>query len=41
MYFEVKENTIAKLFCDEENIILPWGVETADDSSFFSLEKGI
>lgn len=41
MYFEVKENAIAKLFCDEENIILPWGVETADDSSFFSLEKGI
>lgn len=41
MHFEVEKNTIAKLFIDEDNIIFPWGVETADDSAFFSLEKGI
>lgn len=40
MQLKVKKNTIYELFADDENIILPWGIETADSHAFFSLEDG-
>ena len=39
--WEIINNTISKLYYQHHNIIYPWGVETADSSSFFSLEEGI
>jgi len=35
------KNVIAKLYYKDNNIINPWGFETADSSAFFSLEKGM
>lgn len=40
MKWKVRNNVVSELFVDDENIILPWGVETADSSAFFSLEDG-
>jgi hypothetical protein len=40
MHWDIERNTIEKLFVNGENIIQPWGVETADSSAFFSLEDG-
>lgn len=37
----IVNNVISKLFYKNKNIIKPWGIETADSSSFFSLEKGV
>lgn len=39
--WEIEKNVISKLYYKGENLINPWGVETADSSSFFSLEEGI
>lgn len=39
--FNIKNRVIDELKIDNENIILPWGVETADSYGFFSLEKEI
>lgn len=40
--WKVNDNLISELsFNDSENFINPWGVETADSWSFFSLEKEI
>ena len=41
MNWETENNVISKLYVGGENIIYPWGFETADSSAFFSLEKGI
>lgn len=41
MKWFIERGTISKLFKDGENIIYPWGFETADSSAFFSLEEGI
>ncbi|EKN66455.1 hypothetical protein BABA_15137 [Neobacillus bataviensis LMG 21833] len=41
MHWLIKDNIINKLFINDENIINPWGFETADSSAFFSLEEGI
>jgi hypothetical protein len=42
LIWKVKENLISELsYKDSENFINPWGVETADSWSFFSLEKEI
>jgi len=42
MYWSIDENkcVISELYVDGNNIINPWGIETADSFSFFSLEKG-
>lgn len=37
----IDKNVIAELNYDGNNIINPWGFETADSSAFFSLEKGV
>ena len=37
--WEIENNVIQKLFYNNQNIIKPWGFETADSSAFFSLEK--
>jgi hypothetical protein len=39
--WEIENNVIQKLFYNNQNIINPWGFETADSSAFFSLEKDI
>ncbi len=39
--WKIKNNVISKLYFHGVNIINPWGFETADSSSFFSLEKNI
>jgi hypothetical protein len=41
MYWEIENGVISKLFVQGENIINPWGFETADSSAFFSLEEGV
>ena len=38
MEFQVKDNVIYELKYDGVNIIEPWGIETADTNSFFSLQ---
>lgn len=40
MHWKVESNCISKLYCGGRNIIVPWGIETADSSAFFSLEDG-
>ena len=40
MYWSVSQNVISELFVRGENIIYPWGIETADSSAFFSLQEG-
>jgi hypothetical protein len=37
--WEIKNRVIHKLYWKGNNIISPWGFETADSSAFFSLEK--
>lgn len=37
----IDKNVISDLFYEGQNIINPWGFETADSSAFFSLEKGV
>lgn len=39
--WKIEKNVISHLCLGEDNLILPWGVETADSSAFFSLEKGV
>ncbi len=39
--WEIINNTIARLYYNHQNIIKPWGIETADSSAFFSLEKDV
>jgi hypothetical protein len=39
--WKIDKNVIAELFYEGQNIINPWGFETADSSAFFSLEKGV
>lgn len=39
--WEIKNNVLSTLIVDGDNIINPWGVETADSWAFFSLEKNI
>ena len=39
--WKIERNVISELYYGNDNIILPWGVETADSSAFFSLEKGV
>lgn len=39
--WKIDKNVIAELYYDGQNIINPWGFETADSSAFFSLEKGV
>ena len=39
--WKINKNVIAELYHSGENIINPWGFETADSSAFFSLEKGV
>ena len=39
--WQIEKNVISKLFYNGENIIKPWGFETADSSAFFSLEDGV
>lgn len=41
MNWLIKDNVISKLIVNDEDIINPWGIETADSSSFFSLENNI
>lgn len=38
--FHVKDNVISEFFVNGKNIIRPWGIETADMNSFFSLQDG-
>ena len=37
----INNNVISELYVGEQNIINPWGFETADSSAFFSLEQGV
>lgn len=37
----IEKNVIAGLYLKEKNIINPWGIETADSWSFFSMEKNV
>ena len=37
----VEQGVIRELLVDGDNIIRPWGVETADSSGFFSLENSV
>jgi glycosyltransferase involved in cell wall biosynthesis len=37
----IKNNVVSEVYFDGENIINPWGVETADSSAFFSLEENV
>jgi hypothetical protein len=39
--WRIDKNVIAELYHNGNNIINPWGFETADSSAFFSLEKGV
>ncbi|MRS01739.1 hypothetical protein EG832_00690 [bacterium] len=39
--WKIEKNVISELYLGNENLILPWGVETADSSAFFSLEQGV
>lgn len=39
--WDIDKNVISKLYVNGNNIIYPWGFETADSSAFFSLEEGI
>jgi len=41
MQWTIEQNTIASLHFDGEELIFPWGFETADSSAFFSLEDGV
>jgi hypothetical protein len=39
--WEIKKNVITEIVLDGNNLINPWGIETADSFAFFSLEEGI
>ena len=39
--WKIEKNVIKELFYNDKNIINPWGIETADSWSFFSMEEGI
>lgn len=39
--WKIEKNVISELYINDQNIIKPWGFETADSSAFFSLEKDI
>lgn len=39
--WKIDKNVITELYYKGQNIINPWGFETADSSAFFSLEEGI
>lgn len=39
--WDIQNNVISKLYLNGLNIIKPWGFETADSDSFFSMEKGV
>jgi hypothetical protein len=39
--WKIDKNVISELYYEGQNIINPWGFETADSSAFFSLEKGV
>jgi len=41
MKWKIENNCISKLDVKGDNLILPWGMETADSSAFFSLEDGV
>lgn len=40
MFFVIADNVISGLSLEGKNIIEPWGIETADMDSFFSLQDG-
>jgi len=37
---EFEKSCVTKLFVEGQNIIKPWGFETADSTAFFSLSDG-
>jgi len=39
--WKINNNVISELYYNNQNIIKPWGFETADSSAFFSLEKNV
>ena len=39
--WKIDKNVISELYYKEQNIINPWGFETADSSAFYSLEDGL
>ena len=41
MRWKIANNVISSLDVEGKNVIFPWGVETADSHSFFSLEEGV
>lgn len=41
MSWKFEHNVLTELEIGGKNAILPWGIETADSSSFFSLEDGV
>jgi hypothetical protein len=41
MQWQIASAVIDKIYVGDTNIICPWGIETADRSSFFSLERGV
>jgi len=41
MKWKIKNNCISELFLGNDNLIYPWGIETADSSAFFSLEDKV
>ncbi|WP_127717976.1 hypothetical protein [Halobacteriovorax sp. HLS] len=41
MRWQIGKNVIQSIFYKNQNLINPWGVETSDTSSFYSLEDGI
>ncbi|GAB4227868.1 MAG: hypothetical protein Tsb0021_04980 [Chlamydiales bacterium] len=41
MKWNIQDHCIEELYLGEKNMIFPWGLETADSSAFFSLQKGV
>lgn len=41
MKLDVDRGVVSALYISGKNLIFPWGIETADFSSFFSLENGV
>ncbi len=39
--FNIRKQVLCELFLDKNNIIFPWGFETSDSWSFYSMEDGL
>ncbi len=39
--WKINNNVISEIYYKNQNILRPWGFETADSSAFFSLEKNV